>query len=71
MLIASMQKSFIFKHGLKLLTESSGFAHRGYAVVRLSPVIEAVGVTSITPHPTPVMLVTPTASITWLKPTTA
>ena len=36
--------------------------HRGSAVVRLSPVIEAVGVTSIPP-----MLVTSSASITGLK----
>ena len=39
--------------------------HRGYAVVCLSPVIEAFGVTSITPNG--VMLITPNASIQVLR----
>ena len=39
--------------------------HKGYAVLNLSPVIEAVGVTIMW-----VMIVTPTASITELKQTT-
>ena len=65
-----------------------GSQHRGYAVVRLSPVIEIVGVTHIPPQEqcissfTPCdwggrsykhwgVLVTPAASITGLKQTTA
>ena len=39
--------------------------HKGYAVLNLSPVIEAIGVTIMW-----VMIVTPTASITELKQTT-
>ena len=46
-----------------LISSNNISKHRGYAVIRLSPVIEAVRVTSMG-----VMLVTPTASITGLKP---